>query len=72
MVQLLHDKYGKSVLSKTELAQELGLSISTITNRKRRGIGLPNYIKADGPANAELSFPITDVAEYLTRTVQVL
>ena len=69
---LLHNKYGKSVLSKTETANELGVSISTMTNRMRKGINIPNYIKEDGAANTSVVFPIKDVAEYLSRTVKVL
>lgn len=72
MVELLHEKYGKSVLTKTETANELGVSISTMTNRMSKGMNLPNYIKPDGPANTAVTFPILDVAEYLTRTVKVL
>ena len=72
MVKLLHDKYGKMVLTKTETAKELGVSISTMTNRMGNNINIPNYIKPSGATNATVTFPIYDVAEYLTRTIKVL
>ena len=72
VAKMLHDKHGKMTLSKNELAKELGVSLATITVRMSKGMNLPNYIKPDGPKNSTVSFPITDVAEYLSRTVKVL
>ena len=71
MVELLHKTHGKSVLTKTETAKELGLSIATLTVRMRDGINLPEYIKADGAPNGRVMFPILEVAKYLSQTIKV-
>ncbi len=72
LIQKLYDKHGKSVLTKTEMAKELGVSISTMTIRIAKGVNLPDYIKADSPPNAAVTFPLHEVAKYLSRTVKVL
>ncbi len=71
MVKLLHDKYGKMVLTKAETAKELGFGISTLTKRMSQGLNVPNYIKMDGATNATVLFPILEVAKYLARTIKV-
>ena len=70
-MQLLHEKYGKMALSKKELANELGISLATVTVRMRKGISVPNYIKDNSAPNGAVSFPIKDVAEYLSQTIKV-
>ena len=70
-MQLLHEKYGKMTLSKQELAKELGISLATVTVRMQKGMNLPNYIKVGSAPNGAVTFPLRDVAEYLTVTVKV-
>ena len=71
MVELLHKTHGKSVLTKTETAKELGIGISTLTKRMSDGINLPQYIKPDGANNTNVGFPILEVAKYLSQTIKV-
>jgi len=68
--QDLKTRYKKASLSKTELAQELGVSLSTIDKYKKDGIGLPNYKKLGNAKNAKVIFNIIDVANYLSKTVK--
>ena len=43
--QDLKDRYNKSTLTKKELAQELGMSVSSINTYICKGEGIPEYIK---------------------------
>lgn len=67
----LAEKYGKSVLNKTELSHELGISVSTINNYISKGFGLPNFVKIGRSANGSVIFPIEEIAMFLTNTVKV-
>ncbi len=67
----LRDTYKKLGLSKTELANELGLGLSTVSKMMADGIGLPNYRKIGIAKNARVIFPLVDVAEFLTDTIEV-
>ena len=71
--RMLHDKYGKSVLTKQECADELGIALSTMTLRIQKGYNIPEYIKdRNGPPNASVTFPIMEIAKYLCRTTKVV
>lgn len=67
----LRDTYKKSALSKTELASELGIGLSTVSKMMAEGIGLPNYMKIGTAKNSRVMFPIVDVAEFISHTVKV-
>jgi len=67
----LRETYGKSGLSKVELANELGLGLSTVSKFMADGIGLPNYRKIGSSKNSRVIFPLTDVADFLANTVKV-
>ena len=66
----LKERYGKASLSKYELANELGVSRSTIDLYMSRGYGIPNYKKLGTSRNAKVIFNIVDVAEFLADTIK--
>jgi len=66
----LQSRYNKSTLSKTELSNELGVSVSSINNYIVKGFGIPEYIKLPGK-NGTVRFPIVNVVDYLSNTVRV-
>ncbi len=67
----LHQQYKKMVLSKKELAECLGLGVSTVSKLKSQGYGLPNYKKLGNSRNARVVFPISEVARFLADTMEV-
>ncbi len=67
----LYEKYKKLALSKSELAQELGMGLSTVSKIMAEGMGLPNYKKVGIAKNSRVLFPLADVAEFLSNTVEV-
>jgi len=67
----LRTRYKKATLSKTEMANELGISASTLDKYRREGIGLPNYKKLGKTKNAKVIFNIVEVAEFLAQTIKV-
>ena len=67
----LKERYQKSTLSKKEMAHELGISYSTIDNYIAKGCGIPNYKKLGTAKNAKVIFSITDIAEFLAKTIKV-
>lgn len=68
----LKHKYNKSAINKKELAQELGVSLSTINNNIVKGINLPNYKKAFGSGTGGMViFPLHEVATFLTQSIKV-
>ena len=69
LCKYLSDKYKKLTLNKSELANEIGISESSINLNISKGLG-PNYIKLGTSKNASVRFNIIDVAEYLSQTVK--
>jgi len=67
----LQQKYNKLALSKSELAQELGMGLSTVSKMMAEGMGLPNYKKVGNAKNSRVLFPLADVAEFLADTIEV-
>ncbi len=67
----LRETYGKSGLSKVELANELGMGLSTVSKMMADGIGLPNYKKIGHAKNSRVIFPLINIAEFLSDTVEV-
>ena len=66
----LQTRYKKSTLSKREMANELGISYSTIDGYLSKGYGIPNYKKLGTAKNAKVVFNIIDVAEFLSDTIK--
>ena len=66
----LKERYGKATLSKREMANELGISYSTIDGYIAKGYGIPNYLKLGKAKNAKVVFNIIDVATFLSQTIE--
>ena len=66
----LQTRYKKSTLSKREMANELGISYSTIDGYISKGYGIPNYKKLGIAKNSKVVFNIIDVAEFLSQTIK--
>jgi len=66
----LKEKYKKATLKKSELANEMSISLSSINNYIARGYGIPNYSKIGQSKNAIIRFNIIDVAEFLSQTTE--
>lgn len=69
--QDLKSRYKKATINKKELANEFGVTISTIDLYMQKSMGVPNYKKLGIAKNAKVVFNIIDVAEYLSQTVKV-
>ncbi|CAI6151254.1 MAG: hypothetical protein SPLUMA2_SPLUMAMAG2_00107 [uncultured Sulfurimonas sp.] len=67
----LTTRYRKSVLSKQELAKEMGIGLSTLNKYLGQGLGIPTYKKVGASRNARVLFPIPAVAEFLSQTIAV-
>jgi len=67
----LKEKYNKLTLTKSELAKELNVSVSSINSYISKGYGIPEYTKIGEARNGKVLFPIICVAEYLSNTIAV-
>jgi len=67
----LRETYKKAGLSKSELAKELGIGLSTVSKMMANSIGLPHYIKLGEAKNSRVLFPLVDVANFLSTTIKV-
>lgn len=65
ILSMLEEKYGSILLTKKDLAQVMGCSLSTIDNLLKGGINIPKHIKFGGAKNSSIRFCNTDVAEFL-------
>jgi len=63
--EYLMKKYNRSVIGKKELANELGISLSTLDLYMSKGIGVPRYKKLGNRSNSRVVFNIVDVSEFL-------
>jgi hypothetical protein len=70
--QYLVDKYQKLTITKSELSEELGVSVRSINNAIVRGSGVPEYIKMGESKNSTVVFPIVNVVEYMGNTIKVV
>ena len=61
----LLNKHGKLGLSRSETAEELGISLSFLDKLLREGIGLPNYRKIGKSKKPRIVFPIDAVASFM-------
>ena len=67
----LNNRYNKSTLTKKELSNELGMSVSSINTYICKGEGIPQYIKIGNSKNGKVLFPVVNVVDYLSNTYQV-
>lgn len=67
----LKNRYKRATISKKELANELGVSLSTIDNYIHRGVGIPPYKKLGNSSNARVIFNLVDVANFLAQTIKM-
>lgn len=70
LYQYLAKKYKRAVISKSEMADELGISSSTLDLYIAKGTGLPNYKKLGKAKNSKVVFSLFDVADFLTNTIK--
>ena len=70
LYQYLVKKYNKMVLSKLELATELGVSKSTIDHAVSKNEAVPPFKKMGRSKNARVVFNIADVAKFLDETIK--
>lgn len=70
LYEYLLQKYKRAVISKPEMANELGISSSTLDLYIAKGTGLPNYKKLGKAKNAKVVFNLLDVADFLTKTIK--
>lgn len=64
-------KYGKVTLTKQDLSEILGVSVSLINHYISKGYGLPSHIKVGSGRNSSVRFLTINVAEYLSNTIKV-
>ena len=67
----LNKRYKKATLTKKELANELGVSVSSINSYIVKGTGIPEYIKVGTGKNGKVLFPVVNVVDYLSSTIKV-
>ncbi len=72
LYQFLSKKYKKVVISKQEMANELGIKYSTISLYIKKGTGIPNYKKLGKSKNSKVVFNLKDVAEFLSDTIKTV
>ena len=62
----LVERYQKSTLTKSELANELGVSLSTIDKALAKGNVLPQSIKVGDKKNSSVRFNMVAIASYIS------
>lgn len=67
----INTRYNKSTLTKQELANELGISVSSINSYICKGEGIPEYIKVGTGKNGKVLFPVVNVVDFLSNTIRV-
>lgn len=65
----LSGKYKKAVLTKSELAIELGVGKSTVDQYISKSEGIPPYKKLGTAKNSRVVFNLFDVAKFLANTI---
>ena len=63
---VIYGKYKKVAISKKEMSQECGISVSTLDRLRKQGLGC-SYIKK---GNGDIFYPLTELAKYYTNVVQ--
>lgn len=69
LYNFLHKKYKKILISKQEMADELGVGKTTMDSYVSKNEGIPPYKKLGTAKNAKVVFNIIDVAKFLNNTV---
>ena len=69
LYNFLHKKYKKILISKQEMADELGIGKTTMDSYVSKNEGIPPYKKLGTAKNAKVVFNIIDVAKFLNNTV---
>ena len=64
--EVLYAKYKKIAISKKEMSQESGLSVSTLDRKKKNGLGC-SYIKK---GQGDIFYPLTELAKYYCQVEQ--
>jgi len=62
--ETLYNKYKKMALSKKEMANETGQSISTLDRLRRNGLGC-SYIKQ---GQGDIFYPLSELAKYYSQS----
>lgn len=65
MFDTLYTKYRKLAISKKEMSQETGQSISTLDRLRKSGLGC-SYIKQ---GNGDIFYPLSELAKYYNQSV---
>jgi len=66
----LTKKFGRTVISKKELAEEMDISASTLDLYITKGTGIPRYKKLGSAKNAKVIFNLIDVADFFNSTIK--
>lgn len=64
--EVLYAKYKKIAISKKEMSQESGLSVSTLDRLRKNGLGC-SYIKK---GQGDIFYPLTELAKYYCQVEQ--
>ncbi len=65
----LFKKYKKLLITKQEMAEELGIGKSTMDTYVAKNEGIPPYKKLGKAKNAKVVFNLLDVAKFLDNTI---
>jgi len=68
LIKMLHEKYGKLLLTKKECSIEVGRSCSSLDRDRQSGLGI-QYKKND---DGNIYYPIHEVASYIVRTQKTI
>jgi len=63
--QYLTSKYNKVAINRHELANELGVSLSTIDRQLKSRRGLPNFKRMGEGTKARILFPLSEVSIFI-------
>ncbi|MFA6144162.1 MAG: hypothetical protein WCW84_05115 [Sulfurimonas sp.] len=70
ILSMLEEKYGSILLTKKDLSQVMGCSLSTIDNLLKIGKNIPKHIKFGDAKNSSIRFCNIDVAEFLATSAK--
>lgn len=68
LTKMLHEKYGKLLLSKKECSQEIGRSCSSLDRDRKQALGIQYIKQSDG----NIYYPISEIASYLIRVQKTI
>lgn len=66
ILKILNEKYNSLLITKSQLAEIMNCSLSTIDNLLKEGKNIPTPIKFGEGKNSSIRFNIVDVAEFLS------